>query len=88
MFDRAREDADRLIRGDDAAVRSVSGAAPCGRKESGDDGRGVGRRRRCDRGGGRGSFAVAESTDQAEDQGQLGHQQGIVTKHRCRRMCL
>jgi hypothetical protein len=36
---RARKDAHRSHRRDDAALRPVSGSAPCGRKESGDDGR-------------------------------------------------
>jgi len=68
VFDRAREDADRFIRGDDAAVRSVSGAAPCGRKESGDDRGRVGCRGGRDRGGGCGRIAVAESASEGEKQ--------------------
>jgi len=66
---RAREDAHRSDRGDDAALRSMSRSAPCGRKESGDDGRGIGCSNRCHRRGGRGSAAVVESTDQSEAQG-------------------
>ena len=61
----AREDAHGTCRGGDAAVRSVSGAAPCGRKESGDDGGRAGCRRRRDRGGGRRRAAVVESANQA-----------------------
>ena len=67
MPERAREDAHGTRRRDDAAVRSVSGAAPCGRKESGDDRRRVGRRRRCDRGGGRGRLAVAQSAGESAE---------------------
>src|SRR5262245_33523172 len=68
MSNRPRKDAYWLDSGDDAIVRSVSRAAPCGRKESGDDGRGTrcgSRRNRC---GGCGCAAVAEPADQAEKQ--------------------
>jgi antitoxin (DNA-binding transcriptional repressor) of toxin-antitoxin stability system len=68
MSHRAREDAHRPHRRDDAALRSVSGSAPCGRKESGDDGRRAGCGGRRDRRGGRRSFAVAQSAGQAEKQ--------------------
>ena len=68
MPDRAREDADGARRRDDAAVRSMSGAAPCGRKESGDDGGRVGRRGGRDCSGGCGSFAVAQSADKSAEQ--------------------
>ena len=67
MPDRAREDAHGARRRDDAAVRSVSGSAPCGRKESGDDGGRIGCRSRRDRGGGRWSFAVAQSAGEGAD---------------------
>ena len=63
MPDRAGEDADRSRGCHDAALRSVSGAAPCGRKESRDDRRGTGRGGERDRGGGRGGFAIVESAD-------------------------
>jgi len=68
MSYRAREDAHGTRRGDDAAVRSVSGAPPCGRKESGDDGGRDRCRGGCDCGGRRGSFAVAQSADQIQEQ--------------------
>lgn len=68
MPDRAREDADGSRRRDDAAMRSVSGAAPCGRKESGDDGRRVGRCGRRDCRGGCGSAGIAESAGKAAKQ--------------------
>jgi len=66
MSHRAGEDADRSRGRHDAALRSLSGAAPCGRKESRDDGGGVGRGGGRDRRRGCGGAAVAESTDQAE----------------------
>jgi len=65
MPDRAGEDADRSYGRHDAALRSVSGAAPCGRKESGNDGGRVGRRDRRDRRGGRRGSAIAKPADQA-----------------------
>ena len=68
MPDRAGEDADRPGCGDDAALRSLSGAAPCGRKEGGHDGGRVGRGGGRDRRRGRGGFAIAESADKAADQ--------------------
>ena len=68
MSHRAGEDADWSGGRDDAALRSVSGAAPCGRKESGDDRGGTRRGCGCDRSGGRGGAAIAESADQAAEQ--------------------
>jgi len=62
----AGEDTDGPGGGHDAALRSLSGATPCGRKESGDDGGGAGRGGGRDRGGGCGGAAIAESADQAE----------------------
>ena len=68
MSHRAGEDADRSRGRYDAALRSLSGSAPCGRKESGNDRGRTGRRGGCDRGGGRWGFAIAQSADQAEEE--------------------
>ena len=73
MPDRAGEDADRSHGRHDAALRSLSGAAPCGRKESGNDGGRVGRRDRRDRRGGRGSAAVAQSEGEGANE-ELGEE--------------
>ena len=72
MSDGAREDAHRSGRGDDAALRSMSGSAPCGRKESGDDSRRTGRGGRCDRRRRRRGAGVVESADQAKKQAITG----------------
>jgi len=66
MLNRAREDAHRFDRGDDEVVRSVSGPSPCGRKESGNDGRRTRRGGGRDRRGGCGRAGVVESADQGE----------------------
>ncbi len=65
---RQREDAHRSHRGDDAIVRPVSRPAPCGRKESGDDGGRTGRSGGCHRCGGCWRAGVAESENQAKKQ--------------------
>src|SRR6266536_2542657 len=63
-----REDAHRVDGGNDAALRSLSRPAPCGRKESGDDGGRTGHGGGCHRGGGCGRIAVAESENQTKKQ--------------------
>src|SRR5687768_5569731 len=68
MSYRAREDAHRSYRRNDAALRPVSGSPPCGRKESGDDGRGTRCGCGCHRRGGCGCAAIVESADQAAKQ--------------------
>jgi hypothetical protein len=68
MPHRARENAYGFSRRDDAALRSVSRPAPCGRKESGDDRRRAGRRYGCDCRRGCGGAAVAEPENQAAQQ--------------------
>ncbi len=68
MLDRARENADRFDGSHDAPLRSLSGTPPCGRKESGNDGRGIGCSDRCHRGGGRRGSAVVKPADQVEEQ--------------------
>ena len=55
-------------RRDDAALRSLSGAPPCGRKESRNDRRRTRRRRERDRRRGRGGAAVFESEDKETQQ--------------------
>ena len=68
MSQRPGEDAHRLDRCDYATVRPMSRPAPCGRKESGDDG---GRTRRgggCHRCGGCGRTSVLESENQTKKQ--------------------
>ena len=82
MSDRAREDADGARRRDDAAVRSVSGAPPCGRKESGDDGGRVGRGGRRDRSSGCRSFAVAQSAGEGADEDLTPNKSGARSQSR------
>ena len=67
MPHRARENTHRHHGSDDAALRSVSGATPCGRKESGDDRRRVRCSSGCHRRGGCGGAAVAESENQTTE---------------------
>src|SRR6266511_1912158 len=69
MPHRTREDAHRFGGGDHAPLRSLSRAPPCGRKESGNDRRRIGRGGGRDCRGGCGSAAIVESENQAEEQG-------------------
>ena len=81
MSQRAGEDVDRAGGCDDAALRSVSGAAPCGRKESGNDRGRVGRGGGCHRRGRRWRAAIAQSADQAAEQDVTGRR-GLRSNHK------
>ena len=78
MPQREREDATGFGRGDDAQLRSLNGKAPCGRKESGNDGRRAQCRRRHYRRRECGHRGVVKPEDQAAPELSFGREVAII----------